>query len=256
MHGYSSAWADFDGDGYPDLSLVSDFGKSQMWWNNGNGTFTTGASLTSASTPYWIALADVNSDGLTDAVVSCYAGGTGAVSVFLGNGNGTFAAKTDFTSGQRPYNVALGDLDADTKPDIAVNVGESGQNKANVLLNTTALALSFRSDTLRITPPPVSTFGTPTQYVIHYNTQARITAGQPWGIWAKNWPTGKVTVPFSLNQTVTQCQDYSGSIATCFRPPTIGDITPGSTYVYRVYAYNGTTWSSPSTTLTVTRPGT
>ena len=165
------------------------------------------------------------------------------------------AAKTDFTSGQRPYNVALGDLDADTKPDIAVNVGESGQNKANVLLNTTAWHPVVPLGHLRITRRRSDFRNALTQYVIHYNTQARITARQPLGIWAKNWPTGKVTVPFSLNQTVTQCQDYSGSVNVL---PTAGyrrHHTRQHLCVPRVCLQRHN-WSSPSTTLTVTRPGT
>jgi hypothetical protein len=35
-----SAWGDYDGDGYPDLYVVNDFGRSTLYHNNGNGTFT------------------------------------------------------------------------------------------------------------------------------------------------------------------------------------------------------------------------
>ncbi|MFO1452291.1 MAG: FG-GAP-like repeat-containing protein [Opitutaceae bacterium] len=80
MHGYSSAWADFDGDGYPDLSLVSDFGKSQLWWNNGNGTFTEGRQEARVGTDQngmGVAVADFDRDGRLDFIVSSFDFGTG-----------------------------------------------------------------------------------------------------------------------------------------------------------------------------------
>ena len=49
----------------------------------------------------------------------------------------TFAAKTDFATGQLPISVAVGDLNGDGKPDLAV--ARSGySNSVSVLLNTTA----------------------------------------------------------------------------------------------------------------------
>ena len=43
---FGSAFTDLDGDGWPDLAVVADFGTSQLLWNQGNGTFvnTTAAS--------------------------------------------------------------------------------------------------------------------------------------------------------------------------------------------------------------------
>ena len=37
---FSSTFADFDGDDYPDLLVVADFNTSKMFWNNRDGTFT------------------------------------------------------------------------------------------------------------------------------------------------------------------------------------------------------------------------
>lgn len=33
-------WCDYDGDGWPDLYVVNDFGRNNLYHNNGNGTFT------------------------------------------------------------------------------------------------------------------------------------------------------------------------------------------------------------------------
>ena len=39
-YSFACAWADFDGDGRPDLSVANDFGRKNLYHNNGNGTFT------------------------------------------------------------------------------------------------------------------------------------------------------------------------------------------------------------------------
>lgn len=40
VYSFSSSFTDFDGDGLPDLSVVSDFDTTRFFWNNGDGTFT------------------------------------------------------------------------------------------------------------------------------------------------------------------------------------------------------------------------
>jgi hypothetical protein len=54
------------------------------------------------------------------------------VSVLLGNGDGTFGAKTDFGTGADPNSVAIGDLNGDGKPDLAV--ANEPSNTVSVLL--------------------------------------------------------------------------------------------------------------------------
>ena len=90
--------------------------------------------------PVSVALGDLNADGILDIVVanqcatsdSCPSGGIyicttaddcshGAVSVLLGNGDGTFRpAVTYATSGYLSFSVALGDLNGDGKLDLVV----------------------------------------------------------------------------------------------------------------------------------------
>jgi len=72
--------------------------------------------------------------------------GAGAANQF-GNGDGTFGTKTDFGTGSNPESVAIGDLNGDGRPDLAV--GNSGRrgcgNTVSVLLNlgtTTPVCLS------------------------------------------------------------------------------------------------------------------
>ncbi|GAB5562400.1 MAG: hypothetical protein SynsKO_40470 [Synoicihabitans sp.] len=71
--GFSSAWADFDGDGWPDFAKVSDFGTSQLYWNNGNGTFTEDTKQGGMGIDDFgmgNAVADVNGDGRLDVFVT------------------------------------------------------------------------------------------------------------------------------------------------------------------------------------------
>ena len=39
---FGARFADLDSDGFPDLLVSGDFGTSQLYWNNGNGTFSRG----------------------------------------------------------------------------------------------------------------------------------------------------------------------------------------------------------------------
>lgn len=74
MHfAFASGWADFDGDGWPDLALVSDFGTSQMYWNNGDGTFlraTEASNMGVDENGMGVAIVDYDQDGKLDIFVS------------------------------------------------------------------------------------------------------------------------------------------------------------------------------------------
>ena len=39
-YSFCCGWNDFNGDGWPDLYVVNDFGRKNLYRNNGNGTFT------------------------------------------------------------------------------------------------------------------------------------------------------------------------------------------------------------------------
>lgn len=74
MHfGFSSGWGDFDGDGWPDLVLVSDFGSSKMYWNNGDGSFsetTIASKMGLDENGMGLAIGDYDQDGRLDVFVS------------------------------------------------------------------------------------------------------------------------------------------------------------------------------------------
>ena len=92
-----------------------------------------------------MALGDINGDSKLDIVTAN--SGDSSVSVLLGNGNGTFSAKTDSATSTSPRAVAIGDLSGDGKADL-VTANYSGNN-ISVLLETATAPSAPR----RITRP-------------------------------------------------------------------------------------------------------
>ena len=137
----SVAIADLNGDGYPDLVVANQCltevcsgnpsGAVSVLLGNGDGTFQTpvnyGSDGHDASS---VAIADLNGDGYPDLAVSnlcqlsanCPVGAPpGEVSVFLGNGDGTFRAPVSYSSGGSwATSVAIGALSGNGYPDLVV----------------------------------------------------------------------------------------------------------------------------------------
>jgi gliding motility-associated-like protein len=121
---YHIAAGDIDGDGKVDILTTTDIGASYHRNTStvGNVSFDASTDLgTGLGKSEGVALGDIDGDGKLDVAITNYNNNT--VSIFLNtstSGNISFAAKADFTVGTAPYGVAIGDLDADGKPDLAV----------------------------------------------------------------------------------------------------------------------------------------
>ena len=66
-----ATWGDYDNDGYPDLFLSSAFGRSQLFHNNGDGTFTDVSAAAGIDHPCFGMVAyfcDIDNDGWLDLV--------------------------------------------------------------------------------------------------------------------------------------------------------------------------------------------
>jgi FG-GAP-like repeat/FG-GAP repeat len=137
----SVAVADLNGDGKPDL-VVGNFcypntncqypppnGAIGVLLGNGDGTFQPAVSYSpGGSFAQSVAVADVNSDGKPDVLVAVRSInlGDGAVGVLLGNGDGTFQPAVTYDSGgQSAWSIAVGDFNADGKPDLVLANADS-----------------------------------------------------------------------------------------------------------------------------------
>jgi hypothetical protein len=126
------AVADLNGDGSADVVSGNCGNTVSVLLNRGNGRLSARKDFRVHDCPDTLALADLNGDGRPDIVVGSD-GGT--VSVLLNHGDGTFAARQDYYAGEGPtYGtnyVAVGDLNADGRPDLAIADGSGFSVYAN-----------------------------------------------------------------------------------------------------------------------------
>ena len=138
------AIGDFNGDGKLDVAVTNKSSNSvSILIGNGDGTFVVKNNYAVGVAPSSISVSDVNKDGKLDLVVAN--SGDGTLSVLKGNGDGTFQSAVTVASMNRgrialspslinPLAVAMGDVNADGKPDMIV--ADGGSNDVAVLLNT------------------------------------------------------------------------------------------------------------------------
>lgn len=127
--------SDFNGDQKLDLAVLCENGTVDgacMLLGTGNGSFSpTNLSYPTGSGPDAVAIADLNGDSKNDIAVTNF--NDNDVSVFIGNGDGTFQPRVNYNSGTGPSSVAIADLNGDGKPDLAV--ANQTANTVSVLLN-------------------------------------------------------------------------------------------------------------------------
>ena len=139
------ATADLDGDGKPDIVNVNKSSNTISVLRNtsagSNPSFAAKVDFATGQEPLAVVISDVTGDGKPDIVVANSVSGTVSVLRNLittpgGITTASFAAKADFVTGSYPFSVAVGDLDFDGKPDLAVVHPYSGL--LSILHNTSA----------------------------------------------------------------------------------------------------------------------
>ena len=115
---------DLNGDHVPDLVVALRNDKIKVFLGTGTGEFQHGAQYEYGDTPTSVALADLNRDGKVDLAVTNGGPMSNAVSIWTGNGDGTFGGPTDYRTGKRPLGVSFADFNDDRVRDMLVINGE------------------------------------------------------------------------------------------------------------------------------------
>jgi hypothetical protein len=129
----ATALGDLNGDGTLDVFLANGSmlvdGQSQqappneVWFNDGQGTFTDSGQRLGDAESYAVALGDLNDDGFLDAVV----GNRGGGEIWLNDGQGNFgASKQSLGIGiTMTHSIFVSDLDGDGDLDLFLAGGTS-----------------------------------------------------------------------------------------------------------------------------------
>ena len=132
---------DLDGDGELDFAVAN-------WMSNAVSVFRNTSTVGSLSfaprddfntdlAPESVGIDDFDGDGKLDLATGNNNAGANSVSVLRNTGtlgSMSFATKVDFAAVNQPYEVAVGDLDGDGKPDMAV--ANQSSNDVSVFRNT------------------------------------------------------------------------------------------------------------------------
>jgi hypothetical protein len=119
----SVATGDLNGDGSLDLVVADGDDKAvSILYGNSDGTFQPAIQLAAGSGPVSVVVADFNGDGHLD-IATANAGvsePTQSVSVLLGDGTGNFGSPLTSPTGTYPMAMAVGDVNGDGVPDLAL----------------------------------------------------------------------------------------------------------------------------------------
>ncbi len=236
----SVALADFNRDGKLDVAVAVNQGygtgpgEVEVFHGKGDGTLQAPVTLTVAGMyPEAVAAGDLNADGIPDvaAVMVSGIGGSTALAVFLGKGDGTFQAARTFpmqSVAGAQSSLMIDDLNHDGKPDIAA-VSDGTSQTIDVLFGdgmgnfkeASVLPVTEENLPVSIAAADVNGNGSPTLFVAHCCGQTDVTYFPNNGDGA--FPTEEQLASGSSPMAVAVTQ--SGSLTTIFSADNGGAVT-------------------------------
>jgi FG-GAP-like repeat/FG-GAP repeat len=203
---------------------VSPAGQVSVLLGNGDGTFRAAVDYDLGSYVNAVAVGDFNGDGIPDLAVANASldspATPGNVSILLGNGDGTFRAAVNYTSGGVAVGLAVADVNGDGIPDLVVaNVGDfnnngQGGNVSILLGNGDGTFQGAVNYTAGLGPESVAVRdfngdGIPDLAVVNFNSNnLSILLGKGDGTFqaAVNYAIG----PYPGNSTSVAVKDFNG----------------------------------------------
>ena len=126
---HGAAIADLNEDGQPDVVVAHRYDHRLIMFRNDGGLLFTPVDLPIDASSTGVVARDLNGDDRVDLAVSVRGPSDdgpwefGAVYVYAGNGDGTFAAPRAFPTAVGPHSVAVGDFTHDGTLDLATSNG-------------------------------------------------------------------------------------------------------------------------------------
>jgi hypothetical protein len=108
--------ADFNATGPPELAVASAGDDTVRLFQDQGGQFVPSVVLRAPTTPFQLAAADLTGDGRLDLIASSY--GAGDISIFTGNGDGTFQPAHNIPVGASTTGLAAADLTGNGRIDL------------------------------------------------------------------------------------------------------------------------------------------
>jgi len=221
------ASGDINGDGYPDLAVVSNLDSTvDVLINNGKnspgpGTFGLTTSYGVATQPAAITMADFNQDGYADIAVSgTGAGPGGGATILLGSSTGAMGGETSLPTALG-HAIASADFNGDGNPDLVVGLSAAGSGVATFV--DSAAQLAANNIQLTAGAAPLTAAYTPASNQFAASTSPilseQINQATPIITW-----TAPAAIPYGTALSATQLDAVPSVPGTLTYSPTAGTV--------------------------------